>query len=216
MKIGILGTGMVGATLGAKLTALGHEVKMGSRTADNAKALEWVKKAGSLATNGTFEDAARFGVVIFNCTNGGGSLPALELAGAANLNGKVLVDVSNPLDFSKGMPPSLLPAYSNTTSLAEEIQKAFPDVKVVKALNTMNCQLMTDASLVPGAHDIFMCGNDDAAKSEVKQILSSFGWHHPIDLGDLSGARGMEMILPIWVRLYGHFQSPMFNFKIVR
>src|SRR3954470_2205060 len=136
MKLGVFGTGMVGSTIATKLAQLGHEVKMGSRAAGNAKAVEWAKAAGGKASQGTFADAAAFGEVLFNCTSGGASLAALQAAGATNLAGKVLVDVSNPLDFSKGMPPTL--SVCNTDSLGEQIQRAFPDAKVVKALNTVN------------------------------------------------------------------------------
>ena len=217
MKIAILGTGMVGTTLGSKLVAKGHDVRMGSRTADNAKAMEWIKHKGPQASHGTFADAAAHGEIIFNCTSGGVSLEALNAAGSENLNGKILIDLANPLDFSKGMPPSLIPSLSNTTSLGEEIQKAFPEAKVVKTLNTMNCMLMADSSLVAGDHDIFICGNDAHSKERVKDLLAAdFGWKNIIDLGDISGARGTEMLLPIWIRLWGVHQSPNFNFRIVK
>jgi 8-hydroxy-5-deazaflavin:NADPH oxidoreductase len=215
MKIAILGTGMVGNTIATKLLTLGHEVKMGSRTADNAKAAEWVKANGSTASQGTYADAAAFGELLFNCTSGAGSLAALEAAGKKNLAGKVLVDVSNPLDFSKGMPPSLL--VCNTDSMAEQLQRAFPETKVVKALNTMNANLMVDPSLLEGDHDVFVCGNDAGAKGQVKELLKGdFGWKHVIDLGDLTAARGQEMFVILWVRLYGSLQSPMFNIHVVR
>ncbi|HTP13077.1 MAG TPA: NAD(P)-binding domain-containing protein [Bacteroidota bacterium] len=215
MKIGVLGTGMVGNTIATKLVQLGHEVKMGSRDANNVKAAEWVKASGSKATQGTFSQAAQFGEILFNCTSGMGSLEALKSAGAASLKGKILVDIANPLDFSRGMPPSL--SVCNTDSLAEQIQRAFPDAKVVKALNTVNCKLMVTPSLVKGDHDLFVCGNDAAAKTRVTEILKDwFGWKSVIDLGDITAARATEMILPIWVRLMGVFQSPNFNFKVVR
>ena len=215
MKIGILGTGMVGSTVATKLVKLGHEVKMGSRTIDNMKGAEWVKANGAKASQGTFADSAAFGEILFNCTHGMASLDALKLAGAGNLKGKILVDISNALDFSKGMPPSL--AVCNTDSLGEQIQRAFPDVKVVKALNTVNCSLMVNPSLVKGDHDLFICGNDAGAKATIVDILKNwFGWKSVIDLGDITSARATEMLLPIWVRLMGLYQSPNFNFKIVR
>jgi len=215
MKIGILGSGMVGNTIGTKLVSLGHDVKMGSRTADNAKGAEWVKANGSKASKGTFADAAAFGEILFNCTHGMASLEALKQAGPNHLKGKVLVDIANALDFSKGMPPTL--AVCNTDSLGEQIQRAFPDVKVVKALNTVNCSLMVNPSLIKGEHDLFICGNDAQAKAKVVEILKNwFGWKSVIDLGDITSARATEMILPIWVRLMGLYQSPNFNFKIVR
>lgn len=217
MRIGILGTGMVGNALGSKLAAIGHEVMMGSRSADNPKAAQWAAQAGAKASQGTFADAARFGEVVLNCTNGGKSLAALELAGADNLAGKILIDIANPLDFSHGMPPSL--TVCNTDSLGEQIQHAYARTKVVKALNTVNAMVMADASLVPGDHNLFICGNDAAAKEQVTKWLQEwFGWKpsNVLDLGDITNARATEMLLPIWVRLYGKFQSPMFNFHIVR
>ncbi len=218
MKIGILGTGVVGNTVGSKLVQLGHEVKMGSRTADNEKGKEFAKANGSKASHGTFADVAKFGEVIFNCTSGGVALNVLQMAGTANMEGKILIDVSNPLDFSKGMPPILVPSLSNTTSVGEAIQKAFPEVKVVKTFNTMNTNLMVDPSLLKGEHDNFICGNDEEAKTKVKEMLAWFGWKPGtiIDLGDITGSRGMEMILPLWIRLWGVYQSPNFNFRIVR
>ncbi|MEI8046607.1 MAG: NAD(P)-binding domain-containing protein [Bacteroidota bacterium] len=212
-NIAILGTGMVGDTIGTKLVSLGHNVMMGSRSADNEKALAWAEKNGELASQGTFADAAAFGELVFNCTSGKVSLEALQLAGRENLQGKILVDVANPLDFSKGMPPSL--TICNTDSLGEVIQRQFADVKVVKALNTLNCQLMVSPGLLKDAGNIFICGNDAAAKSEVDSLLRSFGWEKVIDLGDISAARGTEQLLPVWVRLMGIMGTPMFNFSIV-
>jgi len=213
-NIAILGTGMVGDAIGSKLVSLGHKVMMGSRTANNEKAVAWSARNGSLASNGTFADAAAFGEIIFNCTTGQVSLEALQLAGRENLQGKILVDVANPLDFSKGMPPSL--TVCNTDSLGEVIQRQFTDVKVVKALNTMNCQLMVNPGLLKDPGNVFICGNDASAKTEVENLLRSFGWEGIIDLGDISAARGTEQILPIWVRLMGKMGTPMFNFSIVQ
>jgi predicted dinucleotide-binding enzyme len=216
MKIAVLGTGMVGNAIATKLLSLGHEVMMGSRTKENEKAHAWLKSAGRNASVGTFADASAFGEMIINCTSGAASLEVLKLAGTENLTGKILIDLANPLDFSKGMPPSLLPALSNINSLGEEIQKNYPGLKVVKTLNTMNCYLMVDPVKVGGSHDVFICGNDNDAKEKVKDLLRSFGWQSPIDLGDITAARATEMMLPIWLRLYGAFQSPMFNFKVVK
>jgi predicted dinucleotide-binding enzyme len=215
MKIAIFGTGMVGTTIGTKLVSLGHEVKMGSRTVDNAKATAWVEANGKTASQGTYADAAAFGALAFNCTAGTGSVAAIEAAGPKNLEGKILVDVSNPLDFSKGMPPSL--SVCNTDSTAEQLQRACPDAKVVKALNTMNCALMVDPSLIKGEHDVFLSGNDAGAKGQVTEILKGwFGWKNVVDLGDLTAARGQEMFVVLWVRLYGALQSPSFNIHVVR
>jgi len=215
MKIAVMGTGMVGKAISTKLVQLGHNVKMGSRTTNNEKAAEWVKANGANSSQGTFADAAAFGELLFNCTSGMASLEVLKLAGANNLSGKVLIDISNPLDFSKGMPPTL--SVCNADSLGEQIQRAFPEVKVVKTLNTMNCNIMVNPSLVPGSHDVFVCGNDAGAKSKVTEILKNwFGWKSVIDLGDITSARGVEMMMPIWIRLMGVLQTPNFNYKIVR
>lgn len=215
MKIGVLGTGKVGETIGTKLIELGHEVKMGSRTANNGKAAAWVKQSGVKAAQGTFAAAAAFGEVLFNCTSGGASIEALNLTSAENLKGKVLIDIANPLDFSRGMPPSLL--VCNTDSLGEQIQRAFPEVKVVKSLNTMNCNLMVNPGLLKEDHLVFVSGNDAEAKATVTMILKDwFGWKSVIDLGDITTARGVEMVLPLWVSLMGTLQTPVFNFKLVK
>jgi hypothetical protein len=215
MKIGLFGTGMVGNTLGTKLAALGHEVKMGSRSAGNEKAVQWAKANGGGASEGTFAQAAGFGEILFNCTAGTASLDALAAAGAERLANKILIDLSNPLDFSRGMPPSL--SVCNTDSLGEQIQRSFPDCKVVKTLNTVNHEVMVNPGLVPGDHDLFMSGNDAEAKARVTRILKEwFGWKTVIDLGDITTARGTEMLLPLWVRLWGTLGSPNFNFHVVR
>ena len=215
MKIGILGTGMVGQTIGSKLIQLGHTVKMGSRSSSNEKASEWAKGNGANASQGTFADAAAFGELVFNCTSGGASLEALNLAGAANLKGKILIDVANTLDFSKGRPPSL--SVCNTDSLAEQIQRAFPESKVVKTLNTVNCNVMVNPSLLKEDHVVFVSGNDPEAKARITSILKEwFGWKSVVDLGDITSARGPEMILPLWISLARVTGTPNFNFKIVR
>ena len=216
MKIAVLGTGNVGDTIGSKLIELNHQVMMGSRIEDNEKAKAFVAKHNGKASAGTFKDAAAFGEIIFNCTAGVASLEALKLAEEKNLNGKILIDIANPLDFSKGMPPSL--SIVNTNSLAEEIQKTFPQVKVVKALNTTWCGLMVNPAMINGAdHSTFISGNDADAKSKVKEILKSFGWleKNILDLGDITKARGTEMYLPLWLSIYGATNNGAFNIKIV-
>ncbi len=212
---------MVGKTLGGKLVSLGHVVKMGSRVEKNAEGSTWAKAAGENASHGTFAQAATFGEMLFVCLRGDVALPVVKsLAkdpGAANLRGKIVVDVSNPLDVSKGAPFPLLSDLSNTTSLGEEVQKALSDSHVVKTLNTVNCEVMVNPSLVKQESDLFICGNDAAAKRKVNEVLRSFGWKKdPIDLGDISNARGTESLMPIWMRLYGLFSTPHFNFKIVK
>jgi hypothetical protein len=219
MKIGILGTGAVGATIGAKLIELGHQVMMGSRNNGNEKAIDFVNKHQGLnAYAGNFNETANFGELIINCTKGEHSINAITLAGNA-INGKLLIDVSNPLDFSKGMPPHLIPDLSNTNSLGEEIQRRFPKVKVVKTLNTMWCGIMVNPNhLDNGNHVNFICGNDNQAKEQTKELIMQFGWkeHSLIDLGDITNARGTEAILLIWLRVWGVTKSGAFNFNLVK
>ena len=180
----------------------------------NVSFAEWSQSSPSV-TPVTFADAAAHGEIVINATNGTASIEALTAAGAGNLAGKVLIDVSNPLDFSGGMPPTL--SVSNTDSLGEQIQRAFPDAKVVKALNTVNAILMVDPGrLVGGDHTVFVSGNDDDAKAQVRALLESFGWSDIADLGDITTARGPEMYLPLWLRMWGVAGSPMFNIKLVR
>jgi 8-hydroxy-5-deazaflavin:NADPH oxidoreductase len=202
VRIGVLGTGIVGRTIAAKLVELDHDVQVGSRTAKEDAV--------------TFADAAAHGELVFNCTAGETSLEALRMAEADNLADKILVDVANPLDFSHGMPPIL--AVCNADSLGEQIQRLFPRSKVVKALNTVNCNVMVDPALVPGEHHVFVCGNDEGAKDEVRELLASFGWptDRIIDLGDITGARGTEMYLPLWLRLMGLEDTANFNIRVVR
>lgn len=217
MKIAILGTGTVGNTVGSKLIDLGHSVMMGSRTLNNEKANKFVLSHGQNAFAGTFADASQFGEMVFNCTAGIASIEALKLSGENNLKGKIIVDIANPLDFSKGMPPSL--SIVNTQSLGEEIQKTFPASKVVKALNTMWCGIMVNPMMINGGdHNTFVSGNDSEAKEKVKEILKSFGWLETniIDLGDISSARGTEMFLPLWLQIFGSFKNGAFNIKIVK
>lgn len=227
MNIAILGTGMVAKALAGKLAALGHSVKLGTR--DVAATLArtepdmaggpplgtWLE-ANPKVTLGTHAEAAVHGELVINALSGLGSLPGLGSAPQGALAGKILIDVSNPLDFSKGMPPSL--SVSNTDSLGEQIQRALPQTRVVKALNTVNATLMVEPQrLADGEHTLIVCGNDAEAKREVTRILKEwFGWKDVIDLGDITSARGTEGYLPLWVRLYGTLQTPMFSIKVVR
>jgi hypothetical protein len=224
MKIGIVGSGVVGQTIGAKLVERGEDVVLGTRSPGDLDAKRgmgtplkaWQARTGGKARIASFADAAAHGEIVINASSGMASIAALTLAGADRLRGKILIDVANPLDFSHGMPPSL--SVCNTDSLGEQIQRAFPDVKVVKTLNTTNTLVMVDPAAVGGGdHDLFISGNDAGAKAQVTALLGRwFGWRCVIDLGDITTARGTEMLLPIWVRLYGTLGTPMFNFKIVR
>jgi predicted dinucleotide-binding enzyme len=213
MRIGVLGTGTVGRTIATKLVELGHQVTMGARSAGNEKAVEWAAGAGDGAAEGSFADAAAHGELVFNCTAGTASLDALRAAGEEELRGKVLVDVANALDFSKGMPPTL--SVSNDDSLGEQIQREFPDARVVKALNTVNAAVMVTG--IPGSN-LFVCGGDGAAKEQVTSLLGDFGWpaDSVVDLGGIDAARGTEMYLPLWLRLMGALGTPSFNIGIVR
>ncbi|MFI6316448.1 NADPH-dependent F420 reductase [Nonomuraea sp. NPDC050556] len=212
MKIGVLGTGEVGRRLASKLVSLGHEVVIGSRTADNADAARWAAETGG--GHGTFADAAQGAELVVNATGGLVSLAALEAAGADNLRGKVLVDVSNPLDWSHGFPPSV--ATPDGGSLAEQLQKAFPEARVVKTLNTMTNTVMVEPSLIPGHHNVFLSGDDEEAKRVVAGLLGSFGWEPDqiLDLGDLSSARGTELLMPLWLRLYQAVGPADFNISV--
>lgn len=213
MRIGILGTGVVGKTLGTKLAKLGHEVRMGSRAAGGDKAKAWVKDSAAKSSEGSFADAAAHGEIVFNCTPGMASLDALKAAGAKNLQGKILIDVANPLDVSKGMPPTL--SVCNTDSLGEQIQRAFPTAKVVKSLNTVAAAVMVEPSLIPGVHTMFVSGNDAKAKAEVINLLKTgFGWKEVMDLGDITGARAQEMLLPLWLRVYMKLKTPNVNIHV--
>jgi predicted dinucleotide-binding enzyme len=215
MKIGVLGTGMVGTGIASKLVSLGHEVKMGAREAGNEKARRWAESAGKGASAGTFADAAKFGEIVFSATLGTAALDALRAAGRENLRGKILVDVSNPLDFSTGAPPALFTAAAGD-SLGERIQKELPEAKVVKALNTVNADVMGDPGRLSGESDLFLCGNDAGAKERVRALLEEFGWKSVIDLGDISAARGTEAYLLLWLRLYGALKTADFNVRVVR
>jgi predicted dinucleotide-binding enzyme len=213
MKVGVLGTGMVGKTLGTKLASLGHAVLMGSRTKGNAEAVAWAAGAGGGAREGTFRDAAEHGELVLNCTGGAVSLEALRTIDARLLDGKVLVDVANPLDFSGGAARLTV---CNDDSLGEQVQRAFPRARVVKALNTVNCEVMVDPGRLAGEHDLFICGDDARAKAQVTELVKSFGWRSVVDLGDITGARATEQFLPLWLRLMGALETPHFNVRLVR
>jgi predicted dinucleotide-binding enzyme len=207
---------VVGQTIATKLIELGNEVTMGAREAANEKAAAWASAQGAHAHAGTFADAAAFGELVVNATSGSVSLAVLEAAGASNLADKPLVDVSNPLDFSQGFPPTL--SVANTDSVAEQLQAAHPEARVVKTLNTVNASVMVDPELVPGDHVLFVSGNDADAKAQVTALLGRFGWpaDRVIDLGDIATARGPEMYLPLWVRLMTALGTPHFNVAISR
>ncbi len=225
MKIAVLGTGMVGRTIAAKLTTLGHDVALGTR--DPEATLARIPPQGQISLSDwlatheaiTLTDLASAAVhgewVIF-ALNGKGTLDGLTAAGTEAIGDKIVLDVSNPLEFSRDMPPSLF--ISNTDSLAEMIQRILPNARVVKTLNTVNANVMVDpAAVADGDHTMFVCGNDPDARSAVARFLTTeFGWRDVIDLGDLTAARGMEASLHLWLKLWGAIGHPGFGIKVVR
>jgi predicted dinucleotide-binding enzyme len=215
MQIGVLGTGMVGQALATRLVEAGHEVVMGARSATSEKATGWAGGNGDRARAGSFADAAAHGEVVVNATGGAVSLAALEQAGADNLAGKVLVDVSNPMKPDSGFPPQLDPV--NDDSIAEAIQRAFPDARVVKTLNTMTADLMVHPEQLAGPHDVFLAGDDAGAKAVVTGLLHDFGWPDTVirDVGALTAARGLEMYLIFWIGLRVTIGVNIFNVHVV-
>lgn len=227
MKIGIIGTGAVAKTLGSKCVSLGHDVVLGTRDPAATRARTeagafgdppvsaWLD-ANPGARLGTFAEAAAHGEIVMNATSGQGSLAALTMAGAANLEGRILMDISNPLDFSQGMPPRL--TVCNDDSLGEQIQRAFPATRVVKTLNTVNANVMVDPhSVADGAHTMFVCGDDPEARSTVTRFLKEqFGWVHVLELGGITHARGTEMLLPLWVRIWMATGDGAFGIHVAR
>jgi predicted dinucleotide-binding enzyme len=226
MKIAVLGSGGVGRTIAGALAGLGHDVVLGTRDPQTTMARTDPDQMGNPAYPvwqqshpevrlDTFANAAAHGELVVNATSGHASLDALHAAGAPNLAGKVLVDIANPLDASQGFPPNLF--VKDTDSLAEQIQRAFPDARVVKTLNTVTASVMVDPKqLAGGDHTVFVAGNDETARQAVTDLLHGFGWTDVFDLGDLTGARAVEMLLPLWLRLFMTTGSPVVNVKVVR
>lgn len=197
MRIGILGTGDVGKALGKGFIALGHEVKMGSRSATNEKALAWAKEAGPRASAGTFAEAASFGEVVVLATLGAANEEVLHGAGPDKLRGKIVIDTTNPLDFSGGMPPKL--AIVGNDSAGERVQKLLPGARVVKAFNTVGNPFMFRPEFPGGPPDMFIAGNDEDAKKKVTGILKDFGWGVVHDLGGIETSRYLEAMCMVWV-----------------
>ncbi|NKZ08707.1 NADPH-dependent F420 reductase [Actinomadura latina] len=212
MRIAVLGTGEVGRGLATALVGAGHEVAVGSRTADNARAVEWAREHGG--RHGDFAGVCRDAEVVVNATNGAASLEALGAAG--DLAGRVVVDVANPLDFSAGFPPAVMAP--GGLSLAERIQEALPGARVVKTLNTMTSAVMVRPSSVPGEHVVFVSGDDEGAKKVAAELLGGLGWpgERIVDLGPLSTARAVEQLVSLWLVLFGRLGTPSFNFGVHR
>jgi predicted dinucleotide-binding enzyme len=216
MKYAVLGTGMVGHTLATRLAALGHEVRMGARQCENEKAAAWASKSGDKAGHGAYREVAAWADRVIFAVNGAQIEVVAAAVGNEAVAGKTVIDVTNPLDMSHGMPPVLVTHLSNTTSAGEALQTALPDAKVVKTLNTMNHQIMVDPTRVPGAHDVFLCGDYTDGKADAREMLAEFGWADPIDLGPLAAARGTEGLMPFWLRMWGANGSADFNYRIAR
>lgn len=213
MRIGILGSGGVGLTLGARLAGLGHDVKLGSR--DPAKLAAWVAETGNGASAGTFAQAAEHAQVAFVVTLWQGTQSALELAGSERLAGKVVVDVTNPLDFSRGMPPTL--AVGGDTSAGELVQSWLPGARVVKAFNTIGAHIMVDPGSVTGDEPtLFIAGHDANAKGEVTELAKGFGWKDVVDLGGLQNARYLEPLAMVWIAYLARTQSSNHALKLLR
>lgn len=220
MKVGVLGTGSAGEAIASALIRKGHQVMLGSRTANNEKGKAWIDRTGEHATQGTFDDAANFGDLFFICTHGEHALAVVSGLRQESVRNKIVVDITNPLDFSKGMPPQIIEGLGNSTSLGEEIQKLLPDSFVIKTLNTINYKIMVDARIVNnGDHNIFISGNNTDAKNKVKHFLvDNFHWRGDrlIDLGGIETARTVEEIVPFWVSIWQKMGTPLFNIKIVQ
>ena len=209
MQIAIVGSGVVARFFGQAFAAVGHEVALGTRDPEQTRAREeWAGVDLPLVSYADLQ-----GEVYVNATRGDGSLAALQAVGPG-LHDKILIDASNPLDTSKGFPPSLFVA--NTDSLAEQLQQALPQVRLVKMFNTMAHEVMVDPAQLGQESTIFVAGNDESARRGAADLARELGWVDVMDLGDLTAARGLEMYIPLWLRIYGAVGQPAFNIKVVR
>lgn len=215
-KMGVLGTGMVGITIADKLIFLGYDVMLGSRSGNNEKSVEWIKNKGNHAKIGNFAQTAAFGDILFLCVKGEKAIEVVNSLDPAQIKGKTILDITNPLDFSSGMPPFLVPSLTNTNSLGEEIQKIIPEANIVKTLNIVSCTIMVSKQKPGGNPTMFVSGNNSKAKQEATNILREFYWDDIIDLGDITTSRGTEMILPLWVRTMLVLGHGNFAFKASR
>ncbi len=195
MKVGILGTGVVGHALGVGFVTLGHQVMMGSRAAGHEKAAAWARTHG--ASEGSFSDAAAFGDLIVVATKGTVLPEVVAAAGAGNFAGKVVIDTTNPLDHSKGFPPGL--AIKGDDSGGETLQRVIPDGKVVKAFNIVSSSLMFRPEVEGGPPDMYIAGNDAEAKAAVSHLLADFGWPRVVDFGGIGSSRWLEALCIVWV-----------------
>ena len=215
MRIGIIGSGGVGRTIADGALRAGHRVRLGARVPEKPELRDWLETAGGDASVSEIEGAAEFGRLLVNATTGDGSLDALRSAGEENLSGKILLDIANAGNSTEH---GFELTYVNDDSLAERIQAEFPELRVVKALNTMHREVMATPDELPGDHAAFICGNDERAKSQVRELLGDLRWHdeNVIDLGDLTASRALEMFVPLWVRLYSALDGELFNIAVVK
>jgi 8-hydroxy-5-deazaflavin:NADPH oxidoreductase len=214
MRVGILGSGGVGQALGTAFAERGHQVTIGSKTPEKPELVAWKRATGHDAATATFSETARSGEIVVLCCLGSAADAVIDLAGPSNFDGKLLIDVTNALDFSNGMPPGLFVGV--TDSLGERVQRKLPKARVVKCFNIVPNSVMAHPQLPGGTADMIIAGNDAAAKTQVTEILRSFGWSGAIDIGGIEGARWLEAMVPLWVRVasaIGNFQSA---FKVVR
>jgi len=211
MKIGIIGSGGVAQTLGTGFLTKGHEVMLGTR--DTSKLVEWITKSGANASVGSFADAAKFGEVVLVSVLGDAALSALNLAGEANFKGKTVIDLTNPLDFSGGLPPKFTATVG--ASLGEQIQKALPDANVVKAFNTIGASVMVDPKFGDDTATQFIAGNDEAAKTQVTALLAEFGWDVE-DLGGIEQAFFLEAFASLWINYGFKYNQWAHGFKFMK
>lgn len=206
MKVGVLGSGDVGKRLAAGFAARGHEVVLGTRTPGHPDLTKWAAGLKGRVSTGTFADAARQGQLLVLAVRGDVALTVIDAAGKPNFAGKVLIEVTNPLDMSRGMPPSLF--VGTTDSLGERVQRALPSTKVVKAFNTVGNGQMIDPHVKGHSRlELLIAGNDPAAKKEVTEIAKSFGWAGTIDAGGIEASRYLEALVPLWVRVGASLQT---------
>jgi predicted dinucleotide-binding enzyme len=211
MKIGILGSGEVGQKLADGLVAIGHTVKMGTRSPD--KVSTWAARHGGKASVGSFSDAASFGEIAVLATSWEGTSSALQLAGAGNFSGKVVIDVTNPLDFSKGVPPRL--AVGRDDSGGETVQRLLPGARVVKAFNIVGNPHMFRPDFPGGPPTMFICGSDGSAKKQATEILDAFGWE-TVDIGGIEMSRLLEPLAMLWIMYYFKTGTGNHAFKLLQ
>lgn len=213
MRHAMLGTGMVGKAIGERLIELGDEVCMGSRTPDNEVAAAWAEAQGDRASLATFQDAVAGADFVWLAVKGEHALEVLASVGDV-LEGKTVLDLTNPLDFSQGFPPRLF--VCNDDSLGEQLQRAHPDADIVKTFNTLSHVLMVNPGALPEEHDVFVAGESETAKEQVSTLIERLGHKTPLDLGGIEASRGLEAWLLLWTRLYGVIGTPFYNLRLVR